>query len=232
MSTLRIGGFTPLTTTDYPGAIAAVVFLQGCPWRCSYCHNPHLIPATAPTSITWTDITGFMKKRQGLLDALVFSGGEPTLQSGLALAIDEIHQLGFKVGLHTAGMYPERLQQILPLLDWVGMDIKAPFAQYEKITGVPNSGENARISARLLIKSGVAHEFRTTWHPQLLDYSDMEKLTRELESMGATHYVFQEFRASGCADKKLVESSVSAEMKTQVSARIAPRFEKFFMRTA
>lgn len=232
MSTLRIGGFTPLTTTDYPGQISAVVFLQGCPWRCSYCHNPHLIPASAPTHILWSDITGFMRKRQGLLDALVFSGGEPTLQGGLALAIDEIHQLGFKVGLHTAGMYPERLAQILPLLDWVGMDIKAPFDQYEKITGVPNSGDNARISAQLLIKSEIAHEFRTTWHPQLLDYPEMEKLTNELVGMGATHYVLQEFRASGCTDKNLSEISMSAGLAAQISTDIAPHFKTFFMRTA
>lgn len=232
MGDLRIGGFTPLTTTDYPGHLAAVVFCQGCPWRCSYCHNPHLIPANEPTQITWHEIIGFLKKRQGLLDAVVFSGGEPTLQGALAVAIHEVHQLGFKIGLHTAGMYPERLTQILPLVDWVGMDIKAPFKQYEKITGVPDSGEKARISAQLLIKSGVAHEFRTTWHPQLLDDSDLWKLTTELVSMGATHYVIQEFRATGCADHKLLETTISAEMTNAITAHIAPHFEQFAMRTA
>ena len=160
MDMLKIGGFTPLTTTDYPGQIAAVVFCQGCPWHCGYCHNKHLIPANAPTQITWTDIRGFLKKRQGLLDAVVFSGGEPTLQSALKSALEETRQLGFKTGLHTAGMYPERLAQLLPLVDWVGMDIKAPFAKYEHITGVAHSGDNARISAQLLINSGVKHELR------------------------------------------------------------------------
>jgi len=173
-----------------------------------------------------------MKKRQGLLDAVVFSGGEPTLQSGLEAAINEIHQLGFKVGLHTAGMYPERLAQILPMVDWVGMDIKAPFEQYEKITGVPDSGENARISAQLLIKSGIAHEFRTTWHPQLLDKNDLMMLTHELASMGATHYVLQEFRAAGCADQKLLAANISTELSSTIATRISPHFEKFSMRTA
>ncbi|TCV83278.1 anaerobic ribonucleoside-triphosphate reductase activating protein [Sulfurirhabdus autotrophica] len=232
MDDLRIGGFTPLTTTDYPGHLAAVVFCQGCPWRCSYCQNPHLIPANEPTQISWQDIIEFMKKRNGLLDAVVFSGGEPTLQGALETAIHEIHHLGFKVGLHTAGMYPERLAKILPLVDWVGMDIKAPFEQYEKITGVSNSGEKARISTKLLIKSGVAHEFRTTWHPQLLNESDLLTLATELVEMGATNFVLQEFRASGCADQNLLETIISAAMKNLVIARISPSFDQFFMRTA
>ena len=84
MSTLRIGGFTPFTTTDYPGQLAAVVFCQGCPWRCAYCHNPHLLPVEGPESHAWPDLLRFLASRRGLLDAVVFSGGEPTLQGGLA----------------------------------------------------------------------------------------------------------------------------------------------------
>ena len=84
----------------------------------------------------------------GLLDAVVFSGGEPTLQAGLLDAMLEVRELGFKIGLHTAGMYPQRLAAILPLMDWVGMDVKAPFADYARITGTPGSGERALGLAR------------------------------------------------------------------------------------
>ena len=79
---LRIGGLTPLSTTDYPGQLAAAVFCQGCPWRCGYCHNPHLIPATVKQGIDWVEVMRFLERRRGLLDAVVFSGGEPTLQPG------------------------------------------------------------------------------------------------------------------------------------------------------
>ena len=118
--TLRVGGLTPLSTTDWPGMLAAVVFCQGCPWRCGYCHNPDLIPARGDHEIPWEDVLAFLRRRQGLLDGVVFSGGEPTAQAGLADAMREVRALGFKIGLHTGGMYPQRLAAVLPLVDWVG----------------------------------------------------------------------------------------------------------------
>ncbi|MDD5304810.1 MAG: anaerobic ribonucleoside-triphosphate reductase activating protein, partial [Elusimicrobia bacterium] len=114
---------TPLSTTDYPGVLSAVLFLQGCPWRCSYCHNPHLIPADSPPEREWESALAFLRGRVGLLDAVVFSGGEPTLQDGLEDAMREVKAMGFKIGLHTGGAYPERLVALLPLIDWVGLDI-------------------------------------------------------------------------------------------------------------
>ena len=81
--TLRVGGLTPLSTSDWPGMLAAVVFCQGCPWRCGYCHNPGLIPARGDNEIPWEDVLAFLRRRQGLLDGVVFSGGEPTAQAGL-----------------------------------------------------------------------------------------------------------------------------------------------------
>ena len=103
---LSVGGLTPLTTIDYPDNLSAVVFCQGCPLRCRYCHNAELLPRRGATHIAWRDILYFLRQRQGLLDAVVFSGGEPTQQRGLADAIDEVRALGFKIGLHTAGIYP------------------------------------------------------------------------------------------------------------------------------
>ena len=155
MEKLHIGGLTPFSATDYPGCFAAVVFCQGCPWRCGYCHNPHLIPPHSQGEICWTDVMHFLRRRIGILDAVVFSGGEPTLQQGIAEAMQEVRNLGFLVGLHSAGAYPAQLKKLLPLLDWVGLDIKAPFADYEKITGVPGSGVPARECAQFLIESGV-----------------------------------------------------------------------------
>ena len=93
---MRIGGLTPLTTIDYPGELAAVVFCQGCPWRCPYCHNPHLQPGTGSSSIAWPEVLGFLERRRGLLDAVVFSGGEPTLHKDLSLALASVRAIRLK----------------------------------------------------------------------------------------------------------------------------------------
>ncbi|MEW5770197.1 MAG: anaerobic ribonucleoside-triphosphate reductase activating protein [Pseudomonadota bacterium] len=194
---LRIGGFTPFTTTDYPGLLAAVVFCQGCPWRCAYCHNPHLLPADGPETHAWTDVLAFLERRRGLLDAVVFSGGEPTLQAGLEEAMREVRAMGFRVGLHSAGMYPERLARVLPLVDWIGLDVKAPLAAYPRITGVPGSGARVAESLRLVLASAVAHELRCTWPPDLLADTDLRDLADELRARGAGRLLLQVCRPPG-----------------------------------
>ena len=197
---LRIGGLTALSTTDWPGQLAAVVFCQGCPWRCAYCHNPHLLPPRqADREIAWPEVMAFLERRRGLLDAVVFSGGEPTLHPGLPAAMRAVKAMGYAVGLHTAGIYPRQLRAVLPLADWVGMDIKAPFDDYERITGVAGSGMAARRSMELVMASGVAHEFRTTVHPSLLPPPQLLALAQELAGLGVRHYAVQEFRDRGCA---------------------------------
>lgn len=200
---IRVGGFTPLSTTDWPDMLAAVVFCQGCSWRCRYCHNPELIPAQGEHEIPWRAIVEFLERRQGLLDGVVFSGGEPTLQSGLKRAMSEVRELGFKIGLHTAGIYPQRLKEILPLVDWVGLDVKAPCADYPRITGVPGSGERARRCLDLVLQSGVEYEVRTTIHPALLSDDDVSAIARELSGKGIGRHVIQPFRCQGCEDPEL-----------------------------
>lgn len=232
MDKLRIGGMTPLSATDYPGRLAAVVFCQGCPWRCGYCHNPHLIPPRSTSEIVWDDVRNFLQRRIGLLDAVVFSGGEPALQQGIAEAMQEARDLGFLVGLHTAGIYPARLKELLPLLDWVGMDIKAPFSGYEKITGVPGSGAPAKECAQLVIESGVAHEFRTTVHPQLLGREVLIEMAQTLAGMGAQHYALQQFRAQGCVDENLCADSAIHAWDDDAGEHIRPLFQDFSMRHA
>lgn len=188
---LNIGGVTPFTTIDYPGEIAAVLFCRGCPWRCGYCHNEHLREPAAEGNVHWEEILSFLRSRAGLLDAVVFSGGEPTLQPGLAEAVREVKALGFKVGLHTAGAFPERLAMILPQLDWVGMDLKAPFEEYEAVTAVPGSGEAARESADLVRRSGVAHRFRTTLDPYLREDGRIDRIRAMVEEEWGSEFVVQ-----------------------------------------
>jgi pyruvate formate lyase activating enzyme len=158
---LRVGGLTRLSSCDYPGKLAAVVYCQGCAWRCAYCYNPELQPARGAFESPWPEVTAFLEKRRGLLDAVVFSGGEPTQQPGLAAAMREVKAMGFLVGLHTAGVVPRRLAEVLPLVDWVAMDAKAAFDDHERVTRVAGSGVRARLSVELIRASGVARELHT-----------------------------------------------------------------------
>ncbi len=205
MPELRVGGLTPLTTIDYPGELSAVVFCQGCPWRCRYCHNVHLLPPRAPDLIAWSEVRGFLHRRQGLLDAVVFSGGEPTLQPALAAAMAEVRGLGFKVGLHTAGIYPGRLRALIPLLDWVGLDIKALPGDYPAITRVPGSGERAWASLVLLLAAGVPLQVRTTALPGQAP-ADLEPLCERLVRMGVT-----EHRVQTCRTAQMLDPSLAAD---------------------
>ena len=194
---LRVGGLTPLTTIDFPGRLAAVVFLQGCPWRCTYCHNPGLIAADAPAAMSWDQVRACLARRRGLLDGVVFSGGEPTLQADLRDAVREVRELGFQVGLHSAGMYPERLAGLLPALDWIGLDIKAPLPEHDAVTGVAGSGAKARASLAHVLRSGIAYECRTTWHEGLFALDRLLALAQELAGLGVTHWSVQRCRIDG-----------------------------------
>ena len=224
---LRVGGFVPFTLTDYPGAIAAVVFCQGCPWQCGYCHNPHLLAARGDDERQFARILDWLGTRRGLLDAVVFSGGEPTAQAELADAIAAVHALGFHVGLHTGGANPRRLAAVVPQVDWVGIDVKAPQTEYAEVTGVRDSGIFAFASLDLVLASGIAHEVRTTVHPALTSPEALERLARELADRGVGRWVLQPFRATGCMTQALVssaphgvviESALLALLRTHVPA--------------
>lgn len=218
---LKVGGLTPLSTTDWPGQLAAVVFCQGCPWRCGYCHNPDLIPARGEHEIPWDDVLAFLHRRRGLLDAVVFSGGEPTAQAGLADAMRAVRALGFRIGLHTGGAYPRRLAEVLPLVDWIGFDAKAPFADYARITGVAASGDPARQSLDLVLAAGVDAEIRTTVHPALLADAEVIALTHDLAARGVTQHVVQAFRSQGCADAGLKQRAARTRPWTELAAEAA-----------
>lgn len=200
---LRVAGLTRLSTTDFPGLLAAVVFVQGCAWRCRYCHNPEIQSRREVPAMSWQSVLDFLDHRRGLLDAVVFCGGEPTVDRYLAKAVGQVRQRGFKVGLHTAGIYPERLRALLPRLDWVGFDVKAPFDDYAATTGVASSGGNARASLEYLLASGVAHEVRTTRHPDMLSVGQLKTMAVSLRRHGVGTFALQEFRPHGCADKSL-----------------------------
>lgn len=229
---LKVGGITPFTTTDYPGRLAAVIFVQGCPWRCGYCHNPHLQSRTEDGPLAWESVLALLRRRVGLVDAVVFSGGEPTIDPALPDAIREVRALGYGVGLHTAGMYPRRLDEVLPLVDWVGMDIKATRQGYDTVTQVAGSARAAWDSAALVLASGVAHEFRTTAHPALHAPADILALAQTLSAMGVRDYALQIFRSVGCLDGELNSVATSSYPGADLAAHLSALFERFVLRRA
>jgi pyruvate formate lyase activating enzyme len=158
--------------------------------------------------MVWDEVEGFLESRQGLLDAVVFSGGEPTLQRGLRAAMDRMRELGFKVGLHTAGCYPERLTEVLPLVDWVGLDIKATAESYEALTRVPGSGERAWQSLERLVASGVDHEVRVTVHADLMSDQDVIRLVRRIRRCGTDNVVLQKAQTRATLDRSLGPNAV------------------------
>lgn len=200
---IKIGGLTPFSAADYPGQLAAVIFIQGCPWRCHYCHNPHLLERTAKSPVDWDEVLAWLDTRHGLLDAVVFSGGEALLDPVLPVAMAQVRERGFKIGLHTGGAYPDALQGVLPLVDWVGLDIKTRFADYPAITKLPRSGEPAKRSLEILLKSGVSYECRTTIHASLHSDEQLCEMADELASLGVSTLSLQRFRSEGCSNHAL-----------------------------
>ena len=194
---LQIAGLTRLSTCDWPDKLVATVFLQGCPLACTYCHNPSILDPRAPGVVAWQVVRDLLARRTGLLDGVVFSGGEPTRQAGLADAMREVRGLGFGVGLHTAGPYPRRFAEVLPLCDWVGLDIKAPEHLYEAVTGVASSAAKAFAALRIALDSRVDLLVRTTVDPTVMTADDVRGLTSTLRTLGVREHVLQEVRSEG-----------------------------------
>jgi pyruvate formate lyase activating enzyme len=227
---LTLGGITPFTSIDFPGRLAAVLYTQGCAWSCRYCHNAHLQPFRAPAAISFAQAVDFLKGRRGLLEGVVFCGGEPTAHEKLPEAMRWVRGMGFQTALHTTGMYPERLERALPFCDWVGMDVKAPFGAYAAITQRPDSGLEPRKSLSMLLASGVSYEIRTTVHPALLSEQAVLEIALDLAAMGVSNYVLQTFRAEGCSDPALKNSFAAQPVSRQLENRLASLFPSFSIR--
>ena len=199
-SDLQIAGLTPMSSVDWPGKFVATVFAQGCPWACPYCHNQAIIDPKIPGVVSWESVEELLGRRRGLLDGVVFSGGEATRQLAVLPAMQRVRELGFEVGLHTAGPYPARLHEILRtgLVDWVGIDIKAmPGPHYEAVAGRPNAGPKAWESLGEVLDSGVSYEVRLTVYPD--GPRDGYEVASCVKDLGATHFALQQARALGTA---------------------------------
>lgn len=192
-----IGGLQKTSLLDFPEKIAAIVFTMGCNFRCGYCHNPELINGEAKIE----EVFEFLKTRQGKLDGVVITGGEPCLQKDLPEFIKQVKELGFAVKLDTNGSFPEMLEKVLPDLDYVAMDIKAPLEKYSQIVNVDVDTLKILKSIEVLKNGGVDYEFRTTVVKSQLSFEDFEKIGQLIQ--GAPRYYLQKFVASKILDKSL-----------------------------
>lgn len=195
---MKIGGFQPCSLCDYPGKISAVVFTQGCNFRCPFCHNGSLIPSSVAESrlIPAENVLAKLKIRVGQIDGVVISGGEPTLQEDLNEFAHAVIQMGFAIKLDTNGSRPLVLSRLLEdgLLNYVAMDIKAPWPKYAALIGASRAPlDEIAESMRILSKSGVSHEFRTTFVQPLLEEDDLGDIRASLP-VGST-WKSQGFRA-------------------------------------
>jgi anaerobic ribonucleoside-triphosphate reductase activating protein len=221
---LFVGGVVSVSTIDYPGYISAVVFLQGCPWRCSYCHNQHLQTILQSESLPWEDVINLLKSRVNFVEAVVFSGGEPLAQEALLDAILDVKDLGFLVGLHTAGAVPRMLAKTLPCLDWIGFDVKHDFKNYHLITNVNDSGSLAYESLQMAIASNVDLEVRMTMD-ESIETSSAIDVMKELASMGVKTIVLQKCRNK---DEIIVEHPIFSDKL--LLEDISGYFDNFFIR--
>lgn len=188
---INIGGILRFSLLDYPDKISAVLFTQGCPLRCVYCHNPYFQDPSIKTNIIFDDVIKFLNTRIGLLEGVVFSGGEPLLQKHLYEAMETVKNMGFLIGLHTSGVVYENFVKILPLLDWVGFDIKQVFNKYYSITQINNSEMQVIKSFNALINSSIDYEIRTTVDSRHISYEDMLSIAKYLKQNNVKEWTLQ-----------------------------------------
>ncbi len=231
---IKIGGLQKLTLIDFPGRLAATVFLSGCNFRCPFCYSAELVlPSKIKNQSQFPEkeIFDFLDNRKELLEGVVICGGEPTINKDLAFFIKKIKSLGFLVKLDTNGSRPNVLKNLIDkeLIDYVAMDIKAPREKYGEIVGNLD-GWNDRIldninkSVDILKDSRVEYEFRTTMVPKLLKKEDILKIVHWIRP--AKKYFLQEFRPEKTIDPKFEKvKPYSREYLLDIQKAIAPFFE-------
>lgn len=196
---MRIGGLQKLTLLDYPGKTACIVFLQGCNFRCPYCHNSGLVLIDPEEeTVSEEEFFKYLKKRQGILDGVVVTGGEPLLHKEIVPFLEKIKELGYSVKLDTNGTNPALLKEVCRngLIDYVAMDIKHAPDKYEQAIGVCRIDMNkVKESAAFLMEGTIDYEFRTTLVKGIHTYGDMEQMAEWIS--GSKKYYLQNFKDSG-----------------------------------
>lgn len=207
-------GLQKLTLLDYPGKVACTVFTGGCNFRCPFCHNASLVLRPGECkAITDSEILSFLKKRQGVLDGICITGGEPLMQNDLEEFIKQVKSLGYFIKLDTNGSYPDKLENLLNtgLVDYVAMDIKNSKEKYGETVGIENYDvAPIEASVELLMKCGIDYEFRTTLVRELHSEDDMVAIGKWISDARA--YYLQNYKDSG----DIIKSGLSGFEKEEI----------------
>lgn len=204
---MNIGGFLACSFSDYPRHLAAVVFTQGCNFRCPFCHNAGLLAAQAG-SLAEKDVLESLRQRRRQLEGVVVSGGEPTLQPDLPAFLIALRRMDYKIKLDTNGSRPEILRALLGarLVDFIAMDVKAPWEKYSVLAGLPVKIERLQQSMALIAASGLPHEFRTTAVGPLLAPREMDAIRAQIPA--GSPYRVQPFRPEYALSPALREGKI------------------------
>ena len=202
---IEIGGIQKTTLIDYPGRVAATVFLIGCNFRCPFCYSAELVlpeKIKLQPRISDKEFFGFLRDRRGLLEGIVVCGGEPTINKELPDFIKKIKDLGFLVKLDTNGSNPRMLKELIDkkLIDYVAMDVKTCREKYNEAVGVGVRISDIEESIKILKEGKIDYEFRTTVVPTVHLKEDILRVAEWLKP--AKKYYLQSFRPEKTIDPK------------------------------
>jgi len=222
---MKIGGLIKTSLIEYPGRISAVIFTQGCNFRCPYCHNPELVdPALFNTPIAESEIFDFLERRKKYLEAIVITGGEPCLQKDLIDFIRRVKDMGYLVKLETNGSLPEVISQITEkgIVDFISRDLKSPIDKYSIIAGVKVDISKIKESIDLIISSDIDSEFQTTVVKSMLEKEDFEKIGSLIE--GAKIYTLQKFVPSKTLNPAFLDEKTYSDEELEEIRKIMERY--------
>lgn len=226
---MKIGGLQKTTLIDFPGRVAATIFLSGCNFRCPWCYSPELVlpeKIKKQPKISEKYFFSFLKKKKGLLEGIVICGGEPTINKDLISFIKEIKKMGYLIKLDTNGSNPKQLKELIDkkLIDYVAMDVKLPKDRYKEVFGTKIDIKDIEKSINILRKGKIDYEFRTTVVPNIHKKEDIIKIAKWIQ--GAKRYYLQDFRPEKTIDEKFEKiKSYSKEYFLEIQKAIAPFFK-------
>ena len=218
---MNTGGLQKMSLADYPGQISAIVFTRGCNLKCPYCYNLD----ENNYEIREEEILEFLEERKGRLDAVVVTGGEPTLQSSLSDFLRKVKEKEYLIKLDTNGTDPDTIKDLhrKDLFDYIAIDLKAPWEKYDRVSGVKVDKEKLHASFRYVIDNGIPHEFRSTMVPSLLSKEDIPEMGEIIK--GADRWYLQKFMSNvDMVDNSLKNRSPFTDREMEEMCEIGGRY--------
>jgi len=222
---MRIGALQKTSLIEFPGLLSCIVFIQGCNFRCPYCHNPELVlPEKYLPLLDLSEVMDFLRKRRVYLDGVVITGGEPFTDNGLLPFVRELKGMGYAVKIETNGSFPEVIKKMLleGILDYIAMDIKGPPEKYDTITGVKVDMKKIEESIYLIKGASIGYEFRTTVVKEILSLNDFEGVGKLID--GAKLFYLQRFRPSKAVDPAILSYHTYSDVEFEEIRRIMLKY--------